>query len=89
MFPDEGRYVPRLLDRLESLCAELDGSQLLLVRLYQQLLPKIPQNRGSSPSDYCIEMYQRAIERFREAGLGPLVQTYEAQLAVLQAAKDG
>jgi hypothetical protein len=89
MFPDEGRYVPRLLDKLEELFSEVEGSRRQIVRLYQQLLPKIPQKRGGAPSDYCMEMYARGIKRFREAGLEPLAQAYEAQLAVLKAARDG
>jgi hypothetical protein len=86
IFPDEGRYVPRMLDKLEELCGDVEGAQQQLVLLYQQLLPKIPQKRGDRPSDYCMEMYERGIKLFREAGLLPLAQTYEAQLAALKAA---
>ena len=78
-----------MLDKVEELCGQVEGSQGHLVRLYQQLLPKIPQKRGDRPSNYCIEMYERGIERFREAGLLPLTQAYEAKLAMLKAAKPG
>lgn len=86
-FPDEGRYVPKMLDKLEEICRKDKRSQEPLVRFYQQFLPKIPQKRGSAPSPYCMEMYKRGIERFKEAGRPQLVQMYQVQLAALEASK--
>ena len=40
--------------------------------------------RGNRPSEYCIEMYGRGIARFRAAGLLPLAQHYELELAKLK-----
>ncbi len=82
-FPDEGRYVPMMLDRMEELCDTIEGTGPQVIDFYRQFLPLIPVKRGNSPSKYCIEMYQRAIERFRKYGKEPAAQQLEMQLAAL------
>ncbi len=78
-FPEEGRYVPRMLDKLEAICKEANVAQEHLVPFYQSFLPLVPQMRGSRPSKYCIQMFERGILRFQETG-----QTQLAQLATVQ-----
>ena len=87
IFPDEGRYVPKMLDKLEELCRKEPRYQEQLVTFYQQFLPRIPQKRGDAPSPYCLEMYKRAVDRFREAGATQLAQLYEVQRLRLEALK--
>ena len=85
--PSEGRYVPRMLDRMEALCKEAETSQNDLVRFYQEFLPKIPQMRDDRPSPYCIEMFERGVQRFQEAGQEQLAKACEAQLALIKAGR--
>lgn len=84
-YPDEGNYVPKMLDRLEELAGKIDGSEAAIVQFYATFLPKIPQKRGDSPSEYCIAMYQRGISLFQSAGQTQLAQQYSAALTTLQA----
>ncbi len=84
-FVDEGRYVPRMLDRIESICQDLDGATPHLLRFYHSFLPRIPQMRGDRPSRYCTEMFERGIALFRQHGETALAQTYENQLAQIRA----
>jgi hypothetical protein len=86
-FPDEGRYVPKMLDKLESLCRDNPRLQEALIGFYQQFLPKIPQKRGNDPSAYCMKMYERAVSRFTEAGAAQLAQGVQMQLRMLEASK--
>lgn len=86
-FPSEGRYVPRMLDKLEELTKGVKGADAKLVQFYQQFLPLVPQKRGDTPTKYCLEMYQRAIDRFTAAGQTGLAQTWSAQLTFLKAQK--
>ncbi len=86
-FPDEGRFVPVLIGKIEELLPEVKGGGQLLAQLYQQILPRIPPKRGNEASKYCIEMYEKGIEQFRAAGLLPLAQFYEAELLKLRVAK--
>jgi putative Ig domain-containing protein len=83
-FPAEGRYVPKMLDRMEALCAELEGTETQLLMFYSNFLPKIPKKRNKRPSSYCLAMHRRAIKRFREAGQEAGAQQLEATLATIR-----
>jgi len=83
-FPDEGCYVPRMLDKMEAVAKDMKDSGPLLVQFYQAFLPTVPQKRFDRPSPYCIQVYERGIKRFQEAGQTALARTYEAQLAKLK-----
>ncbi len=80
-FPGEGRYVPRMLDKLETICGKVDGAQKLLIPFYSSFLPMIPTARGSRPSKYCITMHERGIKLFESAGQVQLAQIFSVQLA--------
>lgn len=82
-FPDEGRYVPRLLDRLEKLVgddAELVGQ---LIQFHVDFLPLIPQKRGNRASKYCIKMYERAIQFFVKHNATEYANLYRTKLQQL------
>jgi hypothetical protein len=86
-FPDEGRYVPRMLDRIDAICAEaaLADADKHLVAFYTEFLPMIPQLRGDRPSPYCIETYERAIALFQARGQPQLAQLLQIELANVKA----
>ena len=84
-FPGEGRYVPRLLDKLETLAKNFKGGDAEVVQFYQEFLPLVPQKRDKTPTPYCLKMYKRAIERFKQSGQVGLAQTWSAQLTLLEA----
>lgn len=86
-FPDEGRYVPKLLDKLESVCEGVKGADQQLLRFYQEFIPLIPQKRGNDPSPYCMRMLERAIAKFTAAGQAQQAQGFAVQLAALRAAE--
>ena len=89
LFPEEGNFVPKMLDKLEELCRQQEGSQRHLAGFYQEFLPKIPRYRSERPSSYCMQMYKRGIQRFREAGMEQLAQAYRVQLGLLEANRGG
>jgi len=83
-FPDEGRYVPRLLDKLETVCGNVERADEQLLSFYQEFLPLVPPKRGDDPSTYCMAMYERAISRFKAAGQAAAAQTWELRLAQIK-----
>lgn len=83
-FPDEGRYVPRMLDKLEEVCANFEGADAALLRFYSEFLPTVPKTRGGSPSGYCILMYERGIKKFREHGQEQVAAALEQELAKIR-----
>lgn len=86
-FPEEGRYVPKLLDKLEQVCGGVKGADQQLLRFYQEFIPLIPPKRGNDPSPYCMRMLERAIEKFKAAGQTQQAQGFATQLAALKAAE--
>ncbi len=77
-YPEEGQYVPRMLDGLEGLASNEDGSDQTLAEFHTTFLPKIPKARGDSPSEHCIAMYNRAVLIFQNVGQTQLAQNYAA-----------
>jgi hypothetical protein len=65
-FPGEGRYIPKLMDKLEEACKNFKGGTDLLARFYLEVLPKVPTKRGDEVSQHCVNMYQKAIAFFKE-----------------------
>jgi len=84
-FPDEGRYVPQLIDKMELICAGVPEAAQLILPFYTSILPLIPKARGSRPSEFCIEMHERAIARFQEYGQPQGAQLLQVQLASIRA----
>ncbi len=84
-FPDEGRFVPAMLDKLEQICDQTKDAQEQLLAFYQRFLPLVPRTRGKKPSAYCVQMYQRASERFRQNGQEQAAAALDRELSRLQA----
>jgi hypothetical protein len=89
LFPDEGRYVPRLLDRLEAVCKEgkIVRSEEGLARFYKEYLPLVPRMRGDRASLFCMDVYKRGIAHFQSSGNTELAQLYSGRLQQLKSEK--
>ena len=65
-FPSEGRYVPKMMTKLEEICKDYKGTSAgngtkLLGEFYVKFLPLIPKRRGDEVSKYCVAMYEQGI----------------------------
>ncbi len=83
-FPDEGRYVPQLIDKYEAVAHHVEDGQSKVLKLYQELLPLIPRRRQSQTSPFYLEMLARAAQRFAQAGESKPAQAYADQLKKLK-----
>jgi hypothetical protein len=83
-FPNEGRYVPKMLDRMESLCQGVEGADQLLARFYAEILPLVPKYRGDDPSPYAIAMFKRAAVVFARCNQPQLASAALAEVHRLQ-----
>jgi len=83
-FAEEGNFVPQLLSEIEKLSEGNEAATPYLADFYIELLPKLPEERGSAPSPYCIETYRRAIPFFIAANRNDAAAFYEAKIARLQ-----
>ncbi|MBC8115509.1 MAG: hypothetical protein H7062_14080, partial [Candidatus Saccharimonas sp.] len=84
-FADEGRYVPKMLDKLEQVCAGVKGTDQQVLQFYQEFIPLIPPKRGTESSPYCMRMLERAVKKFTAAGQTQQAQVFANQLAQLKA----
>jgi hypothetical protein len=64
-FPAEGRYVPKMVDKMTAVCKEFKGGTDLLAGVYLDVLPKIPSRRGNEVSQYAVKMHEQAVEFFK------------------------
>jgi hypothetical protein len=86
-FPAEGRYVPKMMTKLQEACAQLKTGNDFLAKFYLDVLARIPPTRGDEPSKYCISMYEQAIAFFKDQKKDKTVAELEAQLCVVKAGK--
>ena len=84
-FPGEGRYVPKMLDKIEQLCAGVKDANEHLTSFYVEILPLVPQKRGNETSPFAIKMFQRAVDVFTRCQQPQLAQAAQMQLNKLQA----
>lgn len=83
-FPDEGRYIPQLLDKYEAVAKQVDDGSAKVLKLYQELMPLIPRRRQNQTSQFYLEMLNRASRRFEQAGEVKAAKAYADQAKKLQ-----
>jgi hypothetical protein len=87
-FPAEGRYVPKLVTKLQEVCDNYKGGPEFLGQQYLELLKKVPPKRGDEPSKYAIQMYEQAIKFFKDQkGKEKTVKDLEARLASVKSGR--
>jgi len=79
-FPSEGRYVPKMMKKLEEVSKEYKAGTDQLVKFYQELLPRVPPTRGDTVSEYWVKMNQQAVAYFKENNKSKEAAIVEAQL---------
>ena len=80
-FPSEGRYVPRMLDRIDEICATDESLNSQRVEFYAKFLPMVPKYRITSPTKYCLATFERAIKLFEQSGSQALAASAKQELA--------
>jgi hypothetical protein len=86
-FPAEGRYVPKMMTKLQEACGQFKGGPEYLGKFYLDVLARIPPTRGDEPSRYCVSMYEQAIEFFKGQKKDKVVGELEGQLRLVKAGK--
>ncbi|HEX5105059.1 MAG TPA: hypothetical protein VFV87_14670 [Pirellulaceae bacterium] len=79
-FPSEGRYVPKMLDKIELLLKDVPNAGQHLVGFYVEILPLVPQMRGDEPSPFAITMFERAVDVFTQCNQPQLAQAAQVEL---------
>ena len=80
-FPSEGRYVPKMLDRIDEICQSDESLNSQRVEFYAKFIPLVPKYRGSSPTKFCQQTFERAIKLFEQSGSQALATMAKKELA--------
>jgi hypothetical protein len=83
-FPAEGRYIPKLVDKLKEACDGYKGGNDFMGTQYQELLKKIPTRRGNEVNKYCVQMHEQAINFFKDTKKDKIAKDLEAQLVKIR-----
>jgi hypothetical protein len=65
-FPDEGRYVPKMVARMQEVAKEVKGGDALMAKFWLEVLPKVPARRGDEVSEYCVKLHEQAVAYLKE-----------------------
>jgi hypothetical protein len=65
-FPDEGRYVPRLMAKLKDVCGQFPAGKEYLAKTYLELLRKVNPKRGDEVTKYFIQLSADALAFFEK-----------------------
>src|SRR5262249_6475006 len=77
--PEEGRYVPKLLDRLKELCGNFKGGNDTLGKCYLELIQKIPPTTANGPNKYFQKLCDLALAFFNETGNSKMASAVAAR----------
>ncbi|MBO0697248.1 MAG: hypothetical protein J2P46_02530 [Zavarzinella sp.] len=65
-FPDEGRYVPKMMDKLKENCKQFSAGKEYLGKTYLELLKTMNPKRGNEVTKYFLKMSADALAFFKE-----------------------
>lgn len=80
-FPDEGRYVPRMVTRMQEVSKDVKGGDNLMAKFYLEILPRVPARRGEEVSEYCVKLHKQAVAYLKENNKPKEAATVEQSLA--------
>jgi hypothetical protein len=78
-FPNEGRYVPQMTEKLQEVVPHYKEGQAALAQLYVELVPTMIVYYGKEGSDYCDKLYEQANAFLEESKLDKYAVRLKAQ----------
>jgi hypothetical protein len=86
-FPAEGRYVPKMVFKMQEVAKDIKGGDALMAKFYLEILPQVPARRGDEVSTYCVKLHQQAIAYLKENNKPKEMALVEQSLARVQGGK--
>jgi hypothetical protein len=86
-FPAEGRYVPRMMDKLQEVAKGFKAGPDLLTKFYLEILPRVPARRGDEVSKYAVAMHEQAVAFLKEHNKPKDAAAVEQSLAQVRGGK--
>jgi tetratricopeptide (TPR) repeat protein len=86
-FPDEGRYVPKMVAKMQDVSKDIKGGDALMTKFWLEILPKVPARRGDEVSEYCVKIHQQAIAYLKENNKPKEAAVVEQSLAKVKSGR--
>lgn len=86
-FPDEGRYIPKMVTRMQEVAKDIKGGDALMTKFYLELLPKVPPRRGDMVSEYCVRLHEQAVAYLKDTNHPKELAVVEQSLARVKSGK--
>jgi hypothetical protein len=86
-FPDEGRYVPKMVTAMQDVSKDIKGGDALMSKFWLELLPKVPARRGNEVSEYCVKLHEQAVAYLKGANKPKELALAEQSLARVKSGK--
>jgi hypothetical protein len=87
-FPADGRYIPRLVEKLQEVSGKFKGGPDYMTLQYTELLKKIPPKRGNDVNKFFVQMHEQAIAYLKENKKDKVAKDLEARLAAVKGGKN-
>jgi hypothetical protein len=86
-FPAEGRYVPKVLDKLADVCGQYKDGTKKLAKFYLDFLPLVPKTRGDTVTEYAVKVHEQAADFFKANKMDKEAAAVDAVLKTLRKSK--
>jgi len=83
-FPAEGRYVPKVMDKLADICSKYKDGTKKLAKFYIDFLAIVPKTRGNTVTAYAVKVHQQAFDFFQANNMPKEAATVGAELKKLK-----
>ena len=82
-FPAEGRYVPKLLDKMADVCSKTKEGTARMAKFYTAFLPTVPKARGNSITEYAVKVHQQARDFYKANNMPKEAAQVDAVLSTM------
>lgn len=86
-FPDEGRYIPRMITQMQDVAKDIKGGDAMMARFWMEILPRVPARRGDEVSEYCVKLHQQAVTYLKDNNKPKEAAVVEQSLARVRGGK--
>lgn len=86
-FPDEGRFIPKMIVRMQDVSKDIKGGDNLMAKFYLEILPKVPARRGDMVSEYCVKLHEQAVAYLKNANRPKELAIVEQSLTRVKSGK--
>jgi hypothetical protein len=86
-FPDEGRYVPKMVSKMQDVAKDIKGGDVLMAKFWMEILPRVPPRRGDEVSAYCVKLHEQAVAYLKDTNKPKDAALIEQSLAKVKSGK--